>query len=343
VSGIYVRGLGAVSPAGWGVPALCAALDKGEVLPTKSLARPGWDKPLLAREVPAPSPRPTFFAHPRLRRASPITLHAAGAALEALENAGAAGAAQPARLGLVLCMLAGCVQYSHRFFQETLNDPSTASPLLFPETVFNAPASHLAALLARPPLTCTLVGDPATFLEGLALAADWLLEGRVEGCLVVGAEETNWLLADVLWHFDRGAVLAGGAGAVYLGRSPGGSVDIELNLITDVQSYSTRRSRTRAAQEMRRALPVGGPGELLCDSTQGRSRADAAERLAWRDWTGHRLSPKSVLGEGLMAVGAWQCVAACEALVRKRFRAANVSIVGVNQKAIGARFGRSAG
>jgi 3-oxoacyl-(acyl-carrier-protein) synthase len=343
VSGICVRGLGAVSPAGWGVPDLRAALDKEEVLPAKPLSWPGWDKPLLAREVPAPSPRPVFFAHPRLRRASSITLHAAGAALEALESAGAAGAAQPARLGLVMCALAGCVQYSHRFFHETLNDPATASPLLFPETVFNAPASHLAALLERPPLTCTLLGDPATFLEGLALAADWLLEGRVEGCLVVGAEETNWLLADVLWHFDHRAVLAGGAGAIYLSRSPGESVGVELSLITDAQAYSTRRSRAQAAQQMRRALPADAPGELLCDSTQGRPRADAAEQAAWRDWTGERLSPKTILGEGLMAAGAWQCVAACDALVQKRFRAANVSIVGVNQKAIGARFVRSSG
>jgi 3-oxoacyl-(acyl-carrier-protein) synthase len=343
MSGIYVRGLGAVSPAGWGVAALRNALNQGAALPTKPLARPGWDKPLPAREVPVPSPRPAFFAHPRLRRASPITLYAAGASLEALKNAGVSGPAQPARLGLIVCVLAGCVQYSHRFFDETLKDPATASPLLFPETVFNAPASHLAALLEKPPITYTLLGDPATFLQGLALATDWLLEGRVEGCLVVGAEETNWLLADVLWHFDHRAVLAGGAGAVYLTRSPQRSSGVELSLITDAQSYSTRQSQARAAQGMRHALPEGAEGELLCDSTQGRLRADAAERAAWCDWTGDRLSPKAVLGEGLMAAGAWQCVAACDTLAQKRFHAANVSIVGVNQQAIGARFVRSSG
>jgi len=32
-------------------------------------------------------------------------------------------------------------------YDETLRDPTTASPLFFPETVFNAPASHIAALL----------------------------------------------------------------------------------------------------------------------------------------------------------------------------------------------------
>jgi hypothetical protein len=39
-----------------------------------------------------------------------------------------------------------------------------------------------------------------------------------------------------------------------------------------------------------------------------------------------------------MAGAAWQCVAACEAVASGRFAAANVSLVGSNQQAIGARF-----
>lgn len=338
LSGIGVSGIGAVSPAGWGVAALRAALDRGEPIPLKPLARPGWTRPLLIREVPAPAPVPQFFAHPRLRRVSPITHHVIGAALEAMNAAGAGAARQPEKLGLIMCLLSGCVQYTHRFFDETLRDPATASPVLFPETVFNAPASHLAALLGRAPVTYTLLGDPATFLQGVALAADWLLEERVDGCLVVGAEETNWLLADVLWHFDHRAVLGGGAGALYLTRISDGSPGVELSLVTDAQVYSTRRSRAQAARAMRQLLPAGRADELLCDSTQGRPRVDAAEVAAWRDWPGARLSPRALLGEGLMAASAWQCVAACDALARGAFRAAQVSVVGPNQQAIGARF-----
>jgi len=47
------------------------------------------------------------------------------------------------------------------------------------------------------------------------------------------------------------------------------------------------------------------------------------------------------LGEGMMAAAAWQCVAACDALAEKKFTAANVSLVGSNQQAIGARFVRA--
>lgn len=351
MSEICLCGWGAVSPAGWGVPALRTALERGQPLAASPVARAGWRRPLRVREVPRAAKRPAFFTHPRLRRASAISLYAVGAALEALggnvaHEPGCMGStcdfktvdASPVqRLGLVMCLLAGCVQYSQRFFDETLRDPATASPLLFPETVFNAPASHLAVLLGKAPLTYTLLGDPATFLQGLALAADWLQEDRVDACLVVGAEETNWLLADVLWHLDHGAELGGGAGAICLTRVSSGTGKIILDRITAPYVYSPRLSRSQAASALRRDLPTGTPNELLCDSAQGRQHPDAPERKAWQDWPGARLSPKVVLGEGLMAASAWQCVAACDWVARSLADAAQISVVGPNQQAIGAR------
>ena len=73
--------------------------------------------------------------------------------------------------------MSGCVNYSRRFYDEVLQDPATASPLIFPETVFNAPASHLAGYFASTAMDYTLVGDPCSFLQGTALAADWLETG----------------------------------------------------------------------------------------------------------------------------------------------------------------------
>jgi hypothetical protein len=91
---------------------------------------------------------------------------------------------------------------------------------------------------------------------------------------------------------------------------------------------------------MRRQLGGNSPPELLADSLGNHPRADAAERAAWSDWRGARVSPKHVLGEGLMAGAAWQCVTACDAVAGGRFTAANVSLVGPNQQAVGARFVR---
>src|SRR2546430_7162551 len=192
-SDIFVQVIGAVSPAGWGALPLREALAKGEPLPVKELARPGWARSLRVRPVPPPSPRPNFLAHARLRRTSPITQYAVAAALEALGDDVARVSSGSLRLGIVFCVMAGCVNYSRRFYDETLKDPATASPLVFPETVFNAPASHLGALLGTTAINYTLVGDPSIFLQGLALAADWLEAGRVDGCLIIGAVEVEWL------------------------------------------------------------------------------------------------------------------------------------------------------
>lgn len=335
---IFIQGWGAVSPAGWGLRPFREAVWRGEPLPDTALPRPGWEKPLAVRRVPAPAVRPAFLAHARLRRTSPITQYAVAAALEALGEDAAKVSAAQLKLGIVLCVMSGCVNYSRRFYDEALREPATASPLIFPETVFNAPASHLAALLGSPAVNYTLVGDPGTFLQGLALAADWLTDGVVDGCLVVGAEETDWLTADAFRLFDRRLVLGDGAGALYLRRTPAA---VKLAAITDPQLFLRGQSRLKAARQVQSQLPPGDAKELLCDGTQAISRLDAAENSAWINWPGTRLSPKSVLGEGLMAAAAWQCVAACDALRERKCSAANVSVIGVNQQAIGARFVRA--
>lgn len=337
MSRIYVSGMGAVSPAGWGVAALREALARGEPLPVQTLARPGWEKPLPVRPVPPPTPRPEFLAHPRLRRASPITHYTAAAALEAGSRwRGDAGGSRP-RMGIIVSLQSGCVQYSCRFYDETLKDPATASPLVFPETVYAAPASHVAALWENVVLGCSLVGDASAFLQAVALGAQWLEDDRVDACLVIGAEETNWIMADAVRYLDRSAVVTAGAGALCLCRDPKFSAGVELTAITDAHTFSTRCTRAQAAAAMRAQLGAGLPGELLCDGI-GHGRADAAEQGAWRDWTGLRLSPKKVLGEGLMAAAAWQCVAACDAVAKKSSPEASVSLVGANQQALGARF-----
>jgi len=374
---IFIHGIGAVSPAGWGVLPLRAALAKGEPLPAKELARPGWTRPLRVRAVPLPSPRPDFITHPRLRRSSPIAQYAVAAALEALGNDAARAGNGSLRLGIVLCVMTGCVNYSRRFYDETLNDPATASPLVFPETVFNAPASHLAALLGTTAINYTLVGDPGTFLHGLALASDWLLSERVDGCLVVGAEEKDWLTADAYRLFARRIVLSEGAGALYLRRSEQPARDasagasqrseasgqfpsqersgmvsatssitganpnrpnVQLYCVTSAHLFSCKQSRAQAMKRMRAELPAGKQKHLLCDGIQSLDNIDAEEREAWQGWPGARLSLKMFLGEGLAAASAWQCVAAIDALRQRQYPASTVSVLGCNRQAIGAHF-----
>ena len=150
MSGVYLSGLGAVSPAGWNLAALRDALAREQLLPATELPVPARPRPLQAMRVPPANPRPAFLAHSRLRRTSPITQYAVGAALEAL---GPRDPATTRNIGVIVCVFSGCVNYSRRFYDEALKDPATASPLVFPETVFNAPASHISAYLGSNPGT----------------------------------------------------------------------------------------------------------------------------------------------------------------------------------------------
>jgi 3-oxoacyl-(acyl-carrier-protein) synthase len=262
-----------------------------------------------------------------------ITQFGLAAALEALgpDPGDLSGA------GVVVCVFSGCVSYSRRFYDETLKNPATASPLVFPETVFNAPASHISAYLGSTAINYTLVGDSGAYFAGLALAAGWIAEGRVSRCLVIGAEEVDWLAADALRLFDRSRKLAEGAGALLL--EPAGRSGVELRAVTDEHAYGAA-GKAGALAAMRAQLG-GGPAALLCDSVANGGRLDAAEAGLWRDWPGPRISPKRVLGEGLMAAAAWQAVAAVDALETGLAAEARVSVAGFHQHAIGAVFARA--
>jgi hypothetical protein len=338
VSKIFVQGWGAISPAGWGISALREALANSAPVATKEINRAGWPHAMHARRVPSPPTRPAFVAHARLRRTSPIAQFAVGAALEALGLQATTAVTQGGRLGVIFCSMTGCVNFSQRFYDETLKDPATASPLVFPETVFNAPASHLAALLGTKAINYTLVGDPGTFVQGLALAADWLVQDRVDGCLVVGAEEFDWLISEAFHLFSRRGTVGEGAGAMYLTREPASGPVVALEAITSPQLFLYPGARREATAAARAQLGVTPEDSVLCDSAQGVPHLDADEAAVWADWTGPRLSPKRFLGEGFMAAAAWQCVAAVDELSRNGYAAADVSVVGCNQQAIAARF-----
>jgi hypothetical protein len=250
-----------------------------------------------------------------------MTHYAVGAALEAIGEDAAAIRAGTMRLGIITCTMTGGLSYSRRFYEEVLRNPGTASPLLFPETVFNAPASHLSAYLGAPIVNYTLVGDPGSFLQALAVGAQWLEDGTAEACVVIGAEEIDWTAADALRLFDRKSVLGTGAGALYVKGTPGDGVPVELSAVTD--SWPD-------AKEMRAQLPEGAPDDLLCANQTPKTKAHA--------WPGDCLVPQAILGEAFAASAGWQCAAACGALRDGLYRAAQITITGGGWQATGAHF-----
>lgn len=334
---VFVNGIGAVSPVGWTVEALRNAVNNGQVPANACVQRPGWSQPLACRRVPPPNPSPAVFAHPRLRRTTPITSFAASAALQAIADAKADPKTE--RIGIILCVLAGCVQFTRRFYHEAWTNPATASPLVFAETVFNAPSSHVAAVLPSSSINYTLLGDTSGYLEGVALVTDWLEKDLVDGCLVIGAEEIDWPILDAFHLFAPRVVCSEGAGALYVSNRASA---VELTAITEPHIFANRLQKGDANKAVRADLSRRlSTKPLLCDSQVGIKNYDASENAVWRDWSHTRLSPKTILGEGMMAGSAWQCVAAVDALRQSETNSALVSISGCLQQAIGASFALS--
>jgi 3-oxoacyl-[acyl-carrier-protein] synthase II len=338
-----ITGVGAVSPAGWSAEALLGAVESPASLPDPEFfARAGRAEPVPVRRVPSPVETPPLFRDPRLRRASPITRFAVAAALEAIgEDRLEPIRKGELRLGIVFCLVNGCVNYSGRFFGEVLGDPTLASPILFPETVYNAPASHLAALLGSTGVCHSLLGDSSQFIEGLRVGARWIEDGDCDGVVVIGAEEFDWLSAEAFRLFAPGVVISEGAGALFLEPARPGVNAVSLTAILGPEIYTARRGKSGAVRHLAEAWATRQgqvADQTLLDRKNGDPACDAAENAAWADFTGQRISPALILGESQGASVAWQCVVAA-GLAKRGEMPAIVSAAGENEAAAVAAFG----
>jgi hypothetical protein len=334
---ISITGSGAVSPAGWGVAAMMKALHSGENIAPSMLERALGESMIRTPVLRVPTDGATTPKFARLRRSSPISRFAAAALVEALGEVRLADiAAGNRRVGVIFTMTNGCVNYSNRFFSEALSDPSLASPILFPETVFNAPSSHLSALIGSTAPNDTLIADGAGFFSGMDLAVEWIERGDVDGCVVVAAEEADWLSAEGLRLYSRDCVPSEGAAAVFIERAEGPTRLLRLPEPVSLAACP----RIQAAKIIRGQLAVTDDGRtLLVDGRTGIARFDRPETMAWANWAGPRWSPREILGEGMGVSAALQTVAAVAALASGGVHQAVVTAVGGNQQAGGMLLG----
>ena len=230
---LAIAAMGWVTPLGGGIDSVWDQLLHGHEACATTISEQFGDRSYSAFRVPESVV--ASFAHPRLRRASVISRFAAAAGLDALRAAGLEpGSHNGERTALIFAISNGGVIYTKRFYSNIVESGAqSASPLLFPETVFNAPASHLAAILGTTGATYTLVGDGAVGLAAIKMAEDLMVNEALDYCLVVGTEEIDWLLCDAYrrWRLlrssppiepfstqQRGMILSEGAGAILLAR-----------------------------------------------------------------------------------------------------------------------------
>ena len=194
---LAITGTGAVSAAGWGVEAMMDALARGKRIAPSLLERPLRRN---HRHHAGAARSDGWSHHSQVRPTAPdqpdLQIRRGRRDRSAWRSPPRSKSAPGLRVGVIFTLTNGCVNYSNRFFGEVLADPALASPILFPETVFNAPSSHLSAMIGSTSPNDTLIGDGTGFLTGIDLAAEWIERGDVDGCLVVAAEEIDWLSAE---------------------------------------------------------------------------------------------------------------------------------------------------
>ncbi len=326
---VHIAGMGWVTPLGAGVPEVWDALRRGEEAVPEAIADAGGRPPYQGFRVPA-SALQELPAHPRLRRASAISRFAAAAGTAALRDARLQlGEIDATRLALIFAISNGGVIYTKRFYHDVVTaGAGAASPLLFPETVFNAPASHLAAILGVTGPSYTLVGDGSVGLSAVNMAEDLMRDQALDYCLVVGAEETDWLLCDAYakWRLlrsntpiepfaqsPRGMILSEGAGALLLARQG----DVRIKATHPGGFYNDRRHLADVAEAILRDIHASS-ASLIVASANG-TFIDAAESAALQ-----RFVPKAqvytatpALGEGVGVGGLWQAIVAVQTLRTK--------------------------
>ncbi|HYY14197.1 MAG TPA: beta-ketoacyl synthase N-terminal-like domain-containing protein, partial [Chthoniobacterales bacterium] len=309
-----VAGLGWVTPLGSGIDLVWNRLLTGEEASAETLSGESIERSYPVFRVPN-KVLAGLPSHPRLRRVSPISRFAAAAGLEALANARLKLDADEAqRTALVFAISNGGVIYTRRFYNDIISSGAqAASPLLFPETVFNAAASHLAALLDISGASYTIVGDGAVGILAMKMAEDLMLADlSLDYCLVVGTEEVDWLLCDAYWRCrllrsspplevfgktTRGTVLSEGAGAVLLARD----ASVMLDATSSGGAYRSWRESRELLREIILDLTAGDIGVVVA-SANG-TFVDRAEAGAIRESVADGLvyTVKPALGESVGA------------------------------------------
>jgi len=319
-----VAGIGWVTPLGTQLHGVWQALQSGVVAESRPIENPETGRLHQVRPV-SPKLVEHLARQPRLRRSSPISYFAVGAAMAALEDAGILPSAEAgSATALVFAVSNGGVIYTRRFYDQIIRQgANAASPMLFPETVYNAPASHVASAFGVDGASYTLVGDNAVGIAALHFGSQLLALGACERVLVVGCEEIDWILCEAFYDWRLASTpLSEGAGAVLLTH------DAPLRITTAAAVPIFRRAEAGAA--LRSALG-NQEGEWVI-SSGNRGFAERIERRLLGE-KGTWVFPKRHFGEAPGASAVWQVIAGAMALRTCEARSVLVPVVGFNQQA----------
>lgn len=127
------------------------------------------------------------------RRMSRISRMAVSASVEALTDSGLSlDIAEKERMAVIMGTAYGSSSYVEEFYVSLLKDgPRGAQPFLFPETVPNAPASHIAMFHGITGPNSTFCQNEISAENAILYARNLLLQGTADVVLAGGADELS--------------------------------------------------------------------------------------------------------------------------------------------------------
>ncbi len=324
-----ILGMGWTTPLGSSLPDVFQAVMDSRPPKTQNLENPFSKKTFPVLRVPAEAIAEAVRL-PRLRRSSAISHFAVSAACDAMTAAGLSTEALH-RTALVFAASDGGVVYTRRFYSDIIERGAGAgSPLLFPETVYNAPASHIAARLGIEGTALSLVGDSSTAISAIFTASELLATQEADYCLVVGSQELDWITCDAYtrWNPHGHTVYSEGAAALVLGREYAKFPTVQTHAGA---TYTTKKNASLRLEEMcSDLLGASAPALIVSSSADNQLRSIERQTLANRFAQATFVEPRSILGEAHAASTLQQVITAAMACDTGKFPEAFVSAVGFN-------------
>jgi 3-Oxoacyl-[acyl-carrier-protein (ACP)] synthase III len=271
---------------------------------------------------------------PRMRRASSISYYMIEAANQALE---AMPEADRSRVGIVATFFLGCLIYSVKFYRQIYEEGRRfGSPILFPETVFNSPVSHVVSVLGIGGPVYSQIGDKSCWVTGMRTAESWLRNGDADHVIVLGAEEFDPIALDAFYSagfLTPKTVVGDGAGAILLERCGEDEGGIFIDRLADGYGFSDQPGALKAASSCLDQFSETTP--ILSTAT---SWTEVLERKATE---GRPLIPlKTHLCEAFTARAAWDSIQGLQIMGDAKLESLVIPYWGLSQQIGAVRLSR---
>lgn len=178
---MFISGIGIVFTRGRGIDSFEKALKEGWV-------EPSWGAPVPAYRV-AHQTLAEISLSKKIRRADRFSRMALLSALDAYTDSGIS-APDRGKLGIIISTAFGPHATTFGFIDDILDfGDSSVSPTKFSNSVHNAAASYISAILDSRGPTVTLTQFNQAFQNALIIAGTWLDEGRCDNILCGATDE----------------------------------------------------------------------------------------------------------------------------------------------------------